>query len=156
MSEEKMAKKIIKREDIVAEDESWKDGIEESFRAQIPDAETPEQKKELADLIASSAEAGHLRQDQVNRLYQELGVTVVETVDNRTPGQSEPPEAADDRRAWESTLRDEYKALRLASQEVKRLKEELKEARKVVAEREATITRLVGEGSTGFKSRRLF
>lgn len=121
-------------------------GIAETFRAQIPDAETKEQKHELAIMIREAVDAGHLSAEQGDALLKELGV-----LKEKSPRRKE--NDIEDRVAWENTLREHYEALRTATLELNELKEKLKEVKKTITGHEAALTQLVGGGSKDFKAK---
>lgn len=118
-------------------------GIVESFKVDIAEVQNDMERQGVAYSISKAREEGHLTEKQEKGLLAMLGV--------------EPPKATpftmDDAVAFNAFLQDQNEALRKAELKVVELKDELKEAKKIVKQLEAMILSVSGQGAKDFKAK---
>ena len=118
-------------------------GIFESFKVDIAEALNDMERQGVAFSISKAREEGHLSEKQEKELLAMLNV--------------EPPKATpftmDDAVAFNAFLQDQNEALHKAELNVVRLKDELKEAKKIVEQLEATILSASAQGAKDFKAK---
>lgn len=118
-------------------------GIVESFKIDIAEVQNDMERQGVAYSISKAREEGHISEKQEKELLAMLGV--------------EPPKDApftmDDAVAFNAFLQDQNEALRKAELKVAELKDELKEAKKIVKQLEATILSISGQGAKDFKAK---
>ena len=107
-------------------------------------AETDKDKERIAKSINDAVKDGHINGADAKKLLKKLGVE---------PPKDDAPFTMDDAVAFNKFLREQNEELRSAKLKVADLKEELKEARKVVAQYEAMILSASAEGAKDFKAK---
>ena len=107
-------------------------------------AETDKDKERIAKSINDAVRDGHINGADAKKLLKKLGVE---------PPKDDAPFTMDDAVAFNKFLREQNEELRSAKLKVADLKEELKEARKVVAQYEAMILSASAEGAKDFKAK---
>ena len=134
-----------------SKDEEFREGIANAYEASIKEATTKEQRTELAKNIREAKRAGHLDAGRTNELLALI---------NKLNGGDEPVqelvEAEEDREEWEKAILELFKSARSLNEQSEELKKEAKELKKKSQEVEEQLKRLILDGSTGFKSRKLF
>ena len=107
-------------------------------------AETDKDKERIAKSISDAVQDGHINSGDAKKLLKKLGVE---------PPKDDAPFTMDDAVAFNRFLREQNEELRSAKLKVADLKEELKEARKVVAQYEAMILSTSAQGAKDFKAK---
>ena len=107
-------------------------------------AETDKDKERIAKSINDAVKDRHINADDAKKLLKKLGVE---------PPKDDAPFTMDDAVAFNKFLREQNEELRSAKLKVANLKEELKEARKIVAQYEAMILSASAEGAKDFKAK---
>ena len=107
-------------------------------------AETDKDKERIAKSISDAVKDGHINGADAKKLLKKLGVE---------PPKDDAPFTMDDAVAFNKFLREQNEELRSAKLKVANLKEELKEARKIVAQYEAMILSASAEGAKDFKAK---
>ena len=105
---------------------------------------TTPKRTRIAKSISDAVKDGHINGADAKKLLKKLGVE---------PPKDDAPFTMDDAVAFNKFLREQNEELRSAKLKVANLKEELKEARKIVAQYEAMILSASAEGAKDFKAK---
>ena len=131
------------------QEDDWREGIKETFAVQIDEAQTQEEREEVARLIREAVDSEHLYKAQADELFERLGMAEKKT-------EKETREEEEDRLAWEAALREVFEKARTVALELEDLKAQTKAAKEESNRLDAEMKRLICDGSKGFKSRKLF
>lgn len=132
-------------------DDEFRDGIANAFEEGIKEATTKEERDELAKNIREAKKAGHLAAGRANEL-----LALINKLNGGEEVVQELVEAEEDREEWEKAILELFKSARSLNDQSEELKKEAKELKKKAQEVEEQLKRLILDGSTGFKSRKLF
>lgn len=131
------------KKDSAAVEAALSASIVESFKVDIAEVQNDMERQGVAFSISKAREEGHISEKQEKELLAMLGVEPPQTT----------PFTMDDAVAFNAFLQDQNEALHKAELDVARLKDELKEAKKIVKQLEAMILSVSARGAKDFKAK---
>lgn len=131
------------KKDSAAVEAALSASIVESFKVDIAEVQNDMEKEGVAYSIYKAHEEGHISEKQENKLLAMLGVEAPKAI----------PFTMDDAVAFNSFLKDQNEALEKAELRVVELKDELKEAKKIVKQLETMILSVSARGAKDFKAK---